>query len=172
MCKIAVPSILVHLTGSLVVALAHPLVHPWGDNFVLHLKVIPKISLWAKLHKDDIRYVLEIYFPSFSQVNQNYQQLYVIMEFAINYTFKLPRNQKCCNFVKNWYKGQNFTRQNTLGITSHPKWIYGSCQNRIARVFPIFHDKWYFWVIFTKTLDRDIYWMYKIPFYGNPSKYS
>ena len=45
------------------------------DNFVLHPKVIPITSIWVKLHKNFIMYVLEIYFPSFFQQNQNHQQV-------------------------------------------------------------------------------------------------
>ena len=68
-----------------------------GGNFVLHPKVIPTTSIWVKLHKKVIRYVLEIYFPSFFQQNLNYQQVMwppygVIMEFAINSTVNLPQN--------------------------------------------------------------------------------
>ena len=74
-----------------------------GGNFVLHPKVIPITSIWVKLHKNVIRCVLEIYFPSFFQQNQNYQQVTwtpygIIMEFTMNSTVKLPQNQKCCNF--------------------------------------------------------------------------
>ena len=41
------------------------------NNFVLHPKIIPITSIWVKLHKNFIRYVLEIYFPSIFQQNQN-----------------------------------------------------------------------------------------------------
>ena len=87
-----------------------------GDNFVLHPKVIPITSFWLKLHKNVIRYVLEIYFLSIFQQNQNYQQVMwppcdVIMEFAINSMVKLSQNQKCCNFVKNWFIRTKFYQE-------------------------------------------------------------
>ena len=85
-----------------------------GGNFVLHPRVIPITSIWEKLHV--IRYVLEIYFPSIFQQNHNYQQVtwppyVVIMEFAINSMVKLSQNQKCCNFVKNWYIRTKFYQE-------------------------------------------------------------
>ena len=87
-----------------------------GGNFVLHPKVIPTTSIWVKLHKNVVRYVLEIYFPSIFQQNQHYQQVTwppydVIMEFAINSMVKLSQNQKCCNFVKNWYIRTKFYQE-------------------------------------------------------------
>ena len=110
-----------------------------GDNFVLHPKVIPITSIWVKLHKNVIRYVLEIYFPSIFQQNQNYQQVTwppydVIMEFAINSMVKLSQNQKCCNFVKNWYIRTKFYQEvyfkdcKTSLIPSHFDTI---CKNHI-----------------------------------------
>ena len=37
------------------------------DNFVQHQKFFPIISIWVKLHKNVVRYVLEIYFSCFFQ---------------------------------------------------------------------------------------------------------
>ena len=60
-----------------------------------------------KLHKNVTRFVLEIYCPNYFQQNQNYQVTWlpydVVVEFVINATVKLPKNQKRCNFVKDWY---------------------------------------------------------------------
>ena len=86
----------------------NPILLGGGDNLVLHPEGITITSIWDKLHENVIRYVLEIYFPSFCSQNQKYQQVTwptydVIMEFAINSMVKLSQNQKCCNFVKNWY---------------------------------------------------------------------
>ena len=91
----------VYLTGSYVIILGCLSVvsfYEGRDNFVLHPKVIPVTSIWVTLHKKVIRYVLEIYFPSFFEQNQNYQQVTWpsyegIMEFAINSTVKLTQNQ-------------------------------------------------------------------------------
>ena len=60
--------------------------------------------------------MLEIYFPNFFQQNQNFQRVTwppydVIMEFAINYMVKLSQNQKCCNYVKNWYIRTKFYQE-------------------------------------------------------------
>ena len=87
-----------------------------GDNFVLHQIFSPIISIWVKLHKSVVRYVLEIYFPYFFQQNKKSQQVTwpaydVIIEFAIISTVKLLQNQKCCNFVKNWYIRTKFYQE-------------------------------------------------------------
>ena len=126
-----------------------------GDNFVLHPKVIPITSIWVKLHKNVIRYMLEIYFPSIFQQNQNYQQVTwppydVIMEFAINSMVKLSQNQKCCNFVKNWYIRTKFYQEVYLKDckTSKMKFQIFWKNFQIFPDFPIFSKKWHFWVIF------------------------
>ena len=79
-----------------------------GNNFVLHQKIFSMISIWVKLHKSVVRYVLEIYFPCFFQQNKKSQQVTwpaydVIMKFAMSLMVKLLQNQKCYNFVKNRY---------------------------------------------------------------------
>ena len=65
-----------------------------GGQFCPTPKNFPIISIWVKLHKNVVRYVLEIYFPRFFQQNQNYQQVAwpfydVIIDFASNCTLKL-----------------------------------------------------------------------------------
>ena len=42
----------------------NPILLGGGDNFVVHQKCIPITSIWVKLHKNVIKYVLEIYFPN------------------------------------------------------------------------------------------------------------
>ena len=46
-----------------------------GGSFVLHPEFFLITLIWAKLHENVIRYVLEIYFPNFFQQNQNFQQV-------------------------------------------------------------------------------------------------
>ena len=134
-----------------------------GDNFVLHKKFFPIISIWVKLHKNVVRYVLEIYFPCFFQENKNSQQVTwpaydVIFDFAMNSMVKLLQNQKCCNFDKNWYMRTKFYQK------VHFKDCNSSEMNLkifsknfpIFPDFPIFNKKWHFWVFFANIPDQDI----------------
>ena len=99
--------------------------------------------------------MLEIYFPSFCSQNQKYQQVTwptydVIMEFAINSMVKLSQNQKCCNFVKNWYIRTKFYQEVYFKDckTSKMKFQIFWKNFPIFPDFPIFSKKWHFWVIF------------------------
>ena len=51
------------------------LFYEWGDNFVLHLEIIPRTSIWVKFHKNVTRYVLKIYFPILFQQKKNHQEV-------------------------------------------------------------------------------------------------
>ena len=125
-----------------------------GDNFVLHPKFIQKSSIWPKLHKNIFRYVLEIYFCNFFQQIQIYQQVTwppydVIMEFDINSMVKLSQNQKCCNFVKNWYIRTKFYREVHFKDYKWSKMNFEIISKNFP-IFPdfqIFNEKWHFWVI-------------------------
>ena len=70
----------------------------WGrGQFCPTPKFFPVISIWIKLHKCVVRYVLKIYFSCFFQQNKYSQQVTwpvydVIMEFAINSMVKLLQN--------------------------------------------------------------------------------
>ena len=127
------------------------------------------------VHKNVVRYVLEIYFPIIFQQNQNYQQVTwppydVIMEFAINSMVKLSQNQKCCNFVKNWYIRTKFYQEVYFKDckTSKMKFQIFWKNFPIFPDFPIFSKKWHFWVIFGQKFPIGTWiWMWEIPFYGN-----
>ena len=134
------------------------------------------ISIWVKLHKNVVRYVLEIYFSCFFQENKNSQQVTwpaydVIFDFAMNSMVKLLQNQKCCNFDKNWYMKTKF----------YQKVHFKDC-NSSEMNLKIFSKNFPNFPISRFSIKSDIFecfllifpirtsiWVWKMPFYGNPN---
>ena len=102
----------------------NPILLGGGDNFVLHSKFFPIISIWAKLHENVIRYVLKIYFSIFSSTKPKFSTSHVISlwpHYGICHQShgQTSQKQKCCNF--NWYIRTKFHREVYINDCKWPK---------------------------------------------------
>ena len=99
----------------------------------LHPKVIPITSLWVKLHKNLLRYVLEIYFPSFFNKTRNMNKLCGLPTTSLWNPQSILRsnNRKMKNLVtlsKVDLSAHDFTRKYILKIklSEIKYWIFSS----------------------------------------------